>query len=79
MSENESKEMSIAEIKGYLKPTLNEVFEGYICVGFRADNNKPIIIGDVGHKWNNYRDCLKRSGKIIQDMLKEESAESYWQ
>ena len=70
--------MTVEEIKEYLKPTHSEVFEGYLCVGFRSDNDQLVLIGDVGHKWNNYRDCLKRSAKVIQEMFEDEGAESYW-
>ena len=78
-TEDDGKEMTIGEIKEFLKPTHNEIFDGYLCVGFRADNGNPILIGDVGHKWDNYRDCLRLSDKkIIKETFDEEHAESYW-
>jgi hypothetical protein len=42
--------MNGKDIQKYLKPRLEEMFDGYVLLGFRANSGKPLVIGHAPHE-----------------------------
>ena len=65
--------MTTNEIKRYLAPIHEEMFDSYLCIGFVAGTGKPVLVGDLGNQLkypeNNkkMRFCIKAIRDIIDD------------
>ena len=44
-------------------PKCSEVFDSYLCIGFRADDAGLLVLGDPGKYWNIRRDKLRECAK----------------
>ena len=74
---DEENRMTAEDAKRFLHPKCSEIFEGYLCVGFRADDNGLLIVGDPGIYWNNRRDKLRECLKNLQEKFAGERIESF--
>ncbi len=41
--------MTLDEITEFIEPYAKEVFDGYLLIGFKADDHKVAMIGALGH------------------------------
>ncbi len=68
-------EMTTSEIKAYLKPSHEEIFDAYLCLGYvsGSESQQPILIGSLGnglkHPEENakLRICIKKIKEVIED------------
>ena len=72
-----SGDMTTNDIKNYLKPLHEEMFDGYLCVGFRSENGRPILVGSLGNqlKFPEQNKKLRLCVKAIKDIIDEDGAE----
>lgn len=55
----EVEKMTGEQIQKYIKPYLEEMFEGYIVIGFKAGKSTPVMIGHAPHKLKKPIECAK--------------------
>lgn len=68
-------EMTTSEIKTYLKPSHEEIFDAYLCLGYvsGSKSQKPILIGSLGNGLKypeenaKLRICIKKIKEVIED------------
>ena len=41
--------MSEDQVADYIDPRCKEIFDAYLLVGYKADDHKVALIGDLGH------------------------------
>lgn len=66
--------MTGRDIQKYIKPYMEEMFEGYVIVGFSADAKKPVIIGNAPHPLKHPEESrkIKKIAKYAYDNLGDE-------
>jgi hypothetical protein len=72
-------DMTTNDIKNYLRPLHEEMFDGYLCVGFRSgENGRPILVGSLGNqlKFPEQNKKLRLCVKAIKDIIDEDGAEN---
>jgi hypothetical protein len=73
----EEKRMTAEDAKRYLHPKCSEVFDTYLCIGFRADDQGLLVVGDPGKYWNLRRDKLRACLKNLNELFADEQIESF--
>ena len=73
---DEKKRMSAGDAKKFLHPKCSEVFDSYLCIGFRADDAGLLVLGDPGKYWNIRRDKLRECIKKLNELFADEHIES---
>ena len=63
-------------MRKFLHPKCSEVFDSYLCIGFRADDAGLLVLGDPGKYWNIRRDKLRECIKKLNELFTDEHIES---
>lgn len=66
-------DMDVDQIGEYIEPYAKEMFDAYLLVGFRANDHKIAMIGDLGHPKTlpelnrKLRPIYKECRKLVRD------------
>lgn len=67
-------DMTTNEIKRYLAPVHEEMFDSYLCVGYVAESGKPVLVGNLGNqlKYPEINKKMRFCVKAIRDIIDED-------
>ena len=69
-------EMSEEQMVDYIDPRCKEMFDAYLLVGYKADDHKIALIGDLGHP-KVYPELNKKLRPLYMEAKKLESQEDH--
>lgn len=70
--------MTTNEIKRYLAPIHEEMFDSYLCVGYVAESGKPVLVGSLGNKlkYPHINEKMRFCVKAIRDIIDDDGTEN---